>query len=82
MYCLHGRCLPEVDDNIDSLMHPDEPPTKEHENHELFKQEQDEQLLLWMQRWLLSLLSVSSNPYTSPYTGLLIHVHTVHTLYM
>ena len=40
----------EVDDSIESLTQPDETRNKDHENHDIFKQEQDEQLLLWMQR--------------------------------
>lgn len=40
----------DVNEHIESLKLPNEPPNSEHENHELFKQEHDEQLLLWMQR--------------------------------
>ena len=44
------RCLSEVSDSVESLTQPGETPSKNHEDHELFKLEQDEQLLLWMQR--------------------------------
>ena len=40
----------EVSERIDSLKPTEEPETKEHENHDLFKQDHDEQLLLWTQR--------------------------------
>ena len=46
------RCLSEVNEKIDTLKLPGEP--KElamlHEDHRLFRQERDEQLLLWTQR--------------------------------
>ena len=44
------RCLEEVNERIASLKLPEEPENKDHENHELFKQEHDEQLLVWTQR--------------------------------
>ena len=54
LFCLPTvyRCLGEVNEKIDSLKLPDEP--KElavlHEDHKLFQEEHDEQLLLWTQR--------------------------------
>ena len=50
--CSMCRCLIDVDESINSLTSADELPNKDHENHELFKQEHDEQLLLWMQGWV------------------------------
>ena len=47
---LPHRCLAEVEERIHALKHPQEQMVKDHEDHALFKQEQDEQLLLWIQR--------------------------------
>ena len=44
------RFIVEVNERIDTLRAPSENIGREHEDHIIFRQEQDEQLLLWMQR--------------------------------
>jgi len=47
----HYRCLTEINDRLESLKASADENTKDHENHEVFKYEQDEQLQLWKQRY-------------------------------
>lgn len=49
---IHCRFIAEVNDRIDMLRGPSEVVGREHEDHILFRQDQDEQLLLWMQRYI------------------------------
>ena len=47
------RCVNEIHERIDSLQLPVEvvsTKNKDHEDHNLFKEQHDEQLLLWTQR--------------------------------
>ena len=44
------RCLLEVNERVESLKVCTEEESKDHESHEQFKYEHDEQLLLWKQR--------------------------------
>ena len=50
LLCCH-RCLVEVNERIESLKQPDERDDQPYDDHALFKQEHDEQLLLWTQRY-------------------------------
>ena len=45
-------CLVEANERVDALKHPDEPVNRDHESHELFKEEQDVQLVMWTQRYV------------------------------
>ena len=49
-YCIY-RFLWEVNERIDMLRSPSEVDSRDHEDHVTFRQEHDEQLLLWMQRY-------------------------------
>ena len=46
-----NRCLSDVGERIESLKQADEPDDGQYEDHTLFKQEHDEQLLQWTQRY-------------------------------
>lgn len=52
MTCCVFRCLLEVQERIGSLKALTEIESRDHEDHELFKYEHDEQLLLWKQRYI------------------------------
>lgn len=41
----------EAIERIDALKSPEEPVNRDHESHELFKEEHDEQLVMWTQRY-------------------------------
>ena len=45
------RCLKDVNDRIESLKQPSESDKLQYDDHTLFMQEYDEQLLLWTQRY-------------------------------
>ena len=45
------RCLKDVNDRIESLKQSDESDKQRYDDHTLFMQEYDEQLLLWTQRY-------------------------------
>ena len=44
------RCLKDVNDRIETLKQLGETDEQKYDDHTLFKQEYDEQLLLWTQR--------------------------------
>lgn len=48
---VHCRCLKDVNDRIESLKQPGETDKAQYDDHTLFRQEHDEQLLLWTQRY-------------------------------
>ena len=50
--CTYFRCLNEVNERLEYLKLPVESSEKEkdHEDHNVFREEHDEQLLLWTQR--------------------------------
>ena len=50
-YMLH-RCLKDVNDRIETLKQPGETDEQKYDDHTLFQQEYDEQLLLWTQRYI------------------------------
>ena len=52
MYVYCPRCLTEVNERIESLKQPDERDNQPYDDHALFKQEHDEQLLVWTQRYV------------------------------
>ena len=67
MCCMSHRCLKDVNDRIETLKQPGETDEQKYDDHTLFKQEYDEQLLLWTQRYVyyagsFSGLSVDSPP--------------------
>jgi hypothetical protein len=45
------RCLKDVNDRIEILKQPGETDEQQYDDHTLFQQEYDEQLLLWTQRY-------------------------------
>lgn len=45
------RCLKDVNERIESLKQPNELDKPKYDDHTLFEQEYDEQLLLWTQRY-------------------------------
>ena len=51
------RCLSDVNERIESLKQSNESYDRQYEDHTLFKQDHDEQLLQWTQRYLQSVHS-------------------------
>ena len=50
------RCLKDVNDRIETLKQPGETDEQKYDDHTLFRQEYDEQLLLWTQRYGFGLI--------------------------